>query len=597
MRKTSIICDFFGGILHEFPRYFCASSYGQKAMAKTTQRPVNHKSHTQYTDAEAFFWRGWKQKHWVFTKIYKFKLTVWHLAFFSRSRWSKQRSRCLWHLSPGGRPRASSMTCTRQVTAFKSVMSYLSYKNWFARNLQEKRWDWILSLCTSSNCCFQFQSKICTQNFGCLFSLFFSGIVFKLNPLKSTFDPQIPWFQLWIYRIDFTQLGSVLIKKLYLTISNWNFVLHLTISGFSPSAFQRKNIHILHWKWPIWGSLRFFPSGSGGIKESHQKLRINFHKFTKQQKHTHAIPMPLSPWRWGKVSFSHPTSWRVEAWLLWSQKTSPQIGSAARMTTSPWRKCSVFLDPLDRLLFCYWGKKAASIYRWDSHPFWKHHQRSRKWCSRCWFQAHQPDTPSGILFGMVCGQRFQDGKTVYASGGQMNWWHPNMGVSSNKLSFFKLQKPDNYQLRTLILGTVIHQQTEISWKESDFGVFGLGVDHIFCEAITGHYVNKLNFNSPEFVRSDRTVHSSHLKVWPDMASEWFLVQPLQETWTVKTRTLNPRHQHPTETGNGSKQISAPREKCALRWASKMPAWHIRGANENSRPTQEMLRKSSDTEEF
>ena len=186
-------------------------------------------------------------------------------------------------------------------------MSYLSYKNWFARNLQEKRWDWILSVCTSSNCCFQFQSKICTQNFGCLFSLFFSGIVFKLDPLKSTFDPQIPWFQLWIYRIDFTQLGSVLIKKLYLTISNWNFALHLTISGFSPSAFQRKNIHILHWKWPIWGSLRFFPSGSGGIKESHQKLRRNFHKFTKQQKHTHAIPMPLSPWRWGKVSFSRPS--------------------------------------------------------------------------------------------------------------------------------------------------------------------------------------------------------------------------------------------------------------------------------------------------
>lgn len=40
--------------------------------------------------------------------------------------------------------------------------------------------------------------------------------------------------------------------------------------------------------------------------------------------------------------------------------------------------------------------------------------------------------------------------------------YPNLGVSSNKLSFFKLRKPNNYQLRTLILGTVIHQQTEIS---------------------------------------------------------------------------------------------------------------------------------------
>ena len=151
----------------------------------------------------------------------------------------------------------------------------------------------------------------------------------------------------------------------------------------------------------------------------------------------HAIPMPLSPWGLGGgkgfllQTFSHPTSWRVEAWLLWSQKTSPQIGSATRMTTSPWRRfsmssyhfwrLSVFLDPSDRLLFCYWGKKRQAIYRWDSHPFWKHHQRRRKWCSGCWFQAHQPDTPSGILFGMVCGQRFQDGKTVYASGGQMNW--------------------------------------------------------------------------------------------------------------------------------------------------------------------------------
>ena len=64
---------------------------------------------------------------------------------------------------------------------------------------------------------------------------------------------------------------------------------------------------------------------------------ISINSLTK--KIHHATPdRPLSRRDLRKVSFSTSPDPRSWAWLLWSQKTSPQIGSAARMTTSPWRK-------------------------------------------------------------------------------------------------------------------------------------------------------------------------------------------------------------------------------------------------------------------
>lgn len=81
---------------------------------------------------------------------------------------------------------------------------------------------------------------------------------------------------------------------------------------------------------------------------SHQTTAKKFSINSLQKKythacHTHAIKSLGIGGGKGFLlqTFSHPTSWRVEAWLLWLQKTSPQIGSATRMTTSPWRRFSM----------------------------------------------------------------------------------------------------------------------------------------------------------------------------------------------------------------------------------------------------------------
>ena len=235
-------------------------------------------------------------------------------------------------------------------------MSYLWSQNCFAWYLLEKIWDWILSLCnvfkllvlvSISN------QDLHSKKFGVSFLFFLvEHQRWLLDLLKSDIRSTHSSISktLFTCRIDKTQLGSV-IEFFYITINNWILVLHLRYldrekpwktllsQDFHHLQFNKKNIHIFHWKMgphlKVSEIFRIATSFRKSKKNCNPGISIN--SLTK--KIHHATPdRPLSRRDLRKVSFSTSPDPRSWAWLLWSQKTSPQIGSAARMTTSPWRK-------------------------------------------------------------------------------------------------------------------------------------------------------------------------------------------------------------------------------------------------------------------